>query len=445
MKKKNGFTLIELLAVIIILGILMIIAIPSVTKYINDSRKNAYIDTAKQVGNSAKNLVNSGALEMYDTDVAYYIPNSCIKIENGDKAKSPYGNFIDDKTFVVVTYNGQGYDYYWVSLDDTGTGIPEPLLIDRLSEDDIKSDLKNEDIKDNIGVGGRKSVVIFNSTCDDKEKKDAYMKPICIRATELHTEKCTLNSYYCAYDGYVEGNRGTTITYGNLGTNGTLKSGDAFDCDVNGDGIYNSENERFYYVGNYYDTDEKTFNENIGVLIYYNNVPGKNDSHQYNKVNEVVNGPIEAIRYLPSASNWKNVTLFKDNRQILTYNGGNIANSQQLSKLNYSGYSSRIITYAEVVNSCDGYREGVSRNMSKCLFYFENTNFSSSNNSVDGIWTESPSLNSTGVYFIDPLYSYLTSSVITIGSSYNTSYNNIPTRYHGVKPVIEMEKSRIEY
>ena len=39
MKKKNGFTLIELLAVIIILGILMIIAVPAVTKYINDSRK----------------------------------------------------------------------------------------------------------------------------------------------------------------------------------------------------------------------------------------------------------------------------------------------------------------------------------------------------------------------------------------------------------------------
>ena len=41
MKNNKGFTLIELLAVIIILGILMIIAIPSVTKYITDSRKNS--------------------------------------------------------------------------------------------------------------------------------------------------------------------------------------------------------------------------------------------------------------------------------------------------------------------------------------------------------------------------------------------------------------------
>ena len=48
MKKlnKKGFTLIELLAVIIILGVLMIIAIPSVTEYISSSRKSAMVDTA---------------------------------------------------------------------------------------------------------------------------------------------------------------------------------------------------------------------------------------------------------------------------------------------------------------------------------------------------------------------------------------------------------------
>ena len=69
MINKKGFTLIELLAVIIILGILMIIAIPSVTTYINDSRKSAYVDTAKEIISGARNLVNSGELEMYDTGI----------------------------------------------------------------------------------------------------------------------------------------------------------------------------------------------------------------------------------------------------------------------------------------------------------------------------------------------------------------------------------------
>ena len=37
----------------------------------------------------------------------------------------------------------------------------------------------------------------------------------------------------------------TTITYGSLELSGTLTIGDAFDCDVNGDGVYNSETEIF--------------------------------------------------------------------------------------------------------------------------------------------------------------------------------------------------------
>ena len=166
MKDKKGFTLIELLAVIIILGVLMIIAIPSVTKYISDSRKSAYIDTAKQVANAAKNLVNAGKLEMYDTSTAYYIPNSCIKVENGNKAKSPYGEFIDDKTYVVVTYDGKGYDYYWVSLDETGTGVKEPISIGKLEEKNIETDLTKDDvvIKENIG-NSQKSYILNIDDC----------------------------------------------------------------------------------------------------------------------------------------------------------------------------------------------------------------------------------------------------------------------------------------
>ena len=83
MRKKNGFTLIELLAVIIILGILMIIAIPSVTKYISDSRKSSYINTAKEIVAGARNKVNDGKLNMFDTNSTYYIPSNYVKTENG--------------------------------------------------------------------------------------------------------------------------------------------------------------------------------------------------------------------------------------------------------------------------------------------------------------------------------------------------------------------------
>lgn len=58
MKKLNakGFTLIELLAVITIMGILMMVAIPTVSRTIENSRKDTFIDTMKSYINGAKNM-----------------------------------------------------------------------------------------------------------------------------------------------------------------------------------------------------------------------------------------------------------------------------------------------------------------------------------------------------------------------------------------------------
>ena len=140
---------------------------------------------------------------------------------------------------------------------------------------------------------------------------------ICKRATLLHTKECTITDGYssCAGVGYTEdgSKQTTTITYGNLGVDGTLTSGDAYDCDVNGDGVYDAATERFYYV-----TD---MDENTAVLIYYSNVsngiPDNFGKYAYDEnADAYTNGPATAIKQLPTTAQWSNVSLTNTIRDI---------------------------------------------------------------------------------------------------------------------------------
>lgn len=127
MKKTNkkGFTLIELLAVIIILGVIMLIAIPSVTQQITNSRKNSYSDTLQSYISAVVTEVNEGSIPMYDGTAVYAIPvgnnaeYSCVDLESG--GASPFNKEFK-YGYVFARYTGSSYNYWIEMVDGSNQG-----------------------------------------------------------------------------------------------------------------------------------------------------------------------------------------------------------------------------------------------------------------------------------------------------------------------------------
>ena len=231
----------------------------------------------------------------------------------------------------------------------------------------------------------------------------------------------------------------TTITYGNLGTKGVLTSGDAFDCDVNGDGVYDSATERFYYVSDM--TNGVTQDSNTAVLIYYNNVsgglPSNSTSYAYDKSGKNNNGPVTAIKQLPTTRQWKNVSLTNTIRAITNENGGNTTNAGNLpTTFSYEGYAARLLTVQEVSSGCGvtvgSYTKG--ELSSKCKYLMENTQYSSSSFKTSGGWLESPNASISNIAWR------------VYADDSNVNDDNVDDVFNlGVRPAIEVLKSNISY
>ena len=104
MKNKKGFTLIELLAVIVILGVIMVIAVPAITKYIDNSRKEGFTKTASGVVDAARLYYSNEYGNSSESTIEFECTTKECKSASGEKlelTKSP------DKGTVKIFDDGE--------------------------------------------------------------------------------------------------------------------------------------------------------------------------------------------------------------------------------------------------------------------------------------------------------------------------------------------------
>jgi len=149
MKNRNAFTLVELLAVIVILGILMLIAIPNTIALIDKNKKGNYIEHAKTFVSLVQNRVQTDkALELPIDETSVLIVTLDF-LKTNDISDSPYGESYDkNSSFVAILLKSNRYTYYvhLVSCNNSSNSCSkddlnlwrgiELIEVSRLNDDD---------------------------------------------------------------------------------------------------------------------------------------------------------------------------------------------------------------------------------------------------------------------------------------------------------------------
>ena len=180
---------------------------------------------------------------------------------------------------------------------------------------------------------------------------------VCKIATSLHYETCSQASGKgCRKAGWSSSAR---IDYGHLVSKVDETHGAAYDCDVDYDGVFDAETERFYYFG--------TENGNA-KLVYYKNMENNASVAYSTAVSYLPN--YELDQQNPSIPVW-------DNPYLVTYDSGT-----------YTGKAARFMTYPEISNGLwSGNTNNITPNNNVSTYLFEQSNFANTNK-TDGIWLE---------------------------------------------------------
>ena len=213
--------------------------------------------------------------------------------------------------------------------------------------------------------------------------------------------------------------------FGQIPTSSTFTGGDAFDCDVNGDGTYDATDERFYYL-----TDT---NDGKAVMIYYNNViQSGNNAASSCSTNGITygttfsEGPTNAMTGLPTTAQWPNVNIYTEPRTITNESGTTI-----VSDFVYTGKAARFANLDEIKAATNSGINVTTNELDNYAFLLENT-ASMDSNCRSNYWLETTRA-AGGAYRIN-------------GAAANKSlgYGTSATATSTLRPVIEVPYSSIQ-
>lgn len=136
---KRGFTLVEILVVLVILAILAAVSIPSLTGFIGETKKKAYIVEARTVYAAAQAYASENYDEA-DDDLEAALENNIdgghvlnnILTGSVSTAKDPKITSIDIENHVIkkIRYEVDGY---YIEFNPNGAGSAEEIICDKVS------------------------------------------------------------------------------------------------------------------------------------------------------------------------------------------------------------------------------------------------------------------------------------------------------------------------
>ena len=167
---RKGFTLVELLGVVVILSIVLTIAIPAASNYIDSSKREAFADVLSEYVDAVrKGLAAEDYTAPIDFNQVLIVSLESIPLDKGKFSSSFDSEWVKSKSYVAVvntgTPNNIEYTYLVAGQDKDRHAIPL-MNIDDVNRSEVISDAKN------------KMEVTIQSLCGTPSGKKAVLSTI---------------------------------------------------------------------------------------------------------------------------------------------------------------------------------------------------------------------------------------------------------------------------